>query len=79
MTLCNPDRRQRVSTWHALMDMKLGTDDTRLERIRADHAACRWADCLHLAAFAAHEDRMRAAGRPWHCEPAIRHQRPERE
>ncbi|MER5446809.1 hypothetical protein ACIRP3_36765 [Streptomyces sp. NPDC101209] len=67
-----------MSLTSALMDMSIGTDDPQLARIRADHAACRWSDCPHLAAFEAQEDSMEELGRAWRNRPAQRHQRPAR-
>lgn len=67
-----------MSITQALMDMSIGTDDAVLQRIRADHASCRYSDCPHLTAFEAQEDAMQAAGRAWRNRPTQRHQRPAR-
>ncbi|MFI6662364.1 hypothetical protein ACIBL8_43445 [Streptomyces sp. NPDC050523] len=67
-----------MSITHALMDMSIGTDDHTLAEIRTAHAACRYSDCPHLAAFDAQEAVMQAAGRRWRNRPAQRHQRPAR-
>jgi hypothetical protein len=66
--------------WHygydctlALMDMTIGTGDERLNEIRREHAACKFSDCEHLRAFAAHEDSSKCS---WRNEPTAKHRRP---
>lgn len=66
------------TAYQALLGMATGTDDPELNRIRAEHGACQFDDCAHLAAFWRHEERILAMGRRWTMEPEPRHQRKAR-